>query len=112
MQSEVYFAAQHKVIEGLFARTNITVACNAQDVSQIFAYMCHEVQDNVPVIHFCYVKDIYRSMGLGLTLLKNAGVEPGQPLMYTHKTKVALRYEKKHPIIYHPYLAHYAFSAV
>lgn len=110
MQNEVYFAAQHKVIESLFKKSTITIACNPADATQIIGYMCHEQQDGVLVVHFAYVKESFRGLGVAKALLANTGHTEG-PFCYTHRTHSARKFEKKHPLVYHPYLAFHAYEA-
>lgn len=110
IQNEVYFSGQHKVIEGLAKRSTFVIACNPDDESQIYGYSVGETVDNVTVVHFIYVKEPYRKLGLACTLLAALGHEAGTPYIYTHKTHAAEKLEKKHPMIYHPYLAHYGYE--
>jgi len=111
MQNEVYFAAQHKVIEGLLKTCKVQVACNHEDIAQIFAYSVTAQVDGVGVVHMVYVKEPYRKLGLGKLLLTNAGIDLEKPYCYTHRTHPAIKFEKKHPIVFHPYLAYYAYEA-
>jgi GNAT superfamily N-acetyltransferase len=110
MQNEVYFSGHHKVIEGLLKNCSCIVACSPDDLSQIYGYAVGEKRDGQLVVHFIYVKEAYRRLGIGLLLLKSLGYELGQPYFFTQKTHAVEKYEKKYPIIYHPYLAFYAYE--
>lgn len=111
MQNEVYFAAQHKVIEGLLKTCKTLIACNHADISQIYGYTVTTEVDGVPVVHFAYVKEPYRGLGLARKLLQEAGISLEKPYCYTHKTFKAGLLERKHAIVYHPYLAFHAYEA-
>lgn len=105
MQNEVYFDAQHKLIEALLKRCTVLIACNDADVSQIYSYGVGEKVDGQLVVHFIYTKEPYRKLGVALTLLEALGHKDGSAYFFTHKTHQSERLEKKHPLVYHPYLA-------
>lgn len=105
MSNPVYFQAHHKVIEAILKRSQVIVACDDKDVSHIFSYGVAEQIDGQLVVHFIYTKDKYRKLGIGLTVLEALGYKPGSTYLYTHKTHQAERLEKKHGLVYHPYLA-------
>lgn len=105
MSNPIYFTAQHKLIEHLLKRCQVLVACDDKDISHIFSYGVAEQIDNQLVVHFVYTKDKYRKLGIGLTVLEALGHKEGSTYFYTHKTHQAERLEKKHGLVYHPYLA-------
>ncbi len=111
VQNDIYFSAQHKVIEGLVKRAQFIIACSPTDENQIYGYGVGEMVEDVVCVHFIYVKEPYRKLGLACTLLAALGHVPGTPYLYTHRTHVAEKLEKKHPLVYHPYLAFYGFEA-
>lgn len=93
----VYFQFQHQLIEQLLKRSTVTVACNPADESQIYGYVVHEVQDGVDVLHYGYVKQDFRGLGLLKHMLGN--VTTG---FYTHNTSMAPKALKQ--FIFNPYL--------
>lgn len=110
IENPVYFAQHHKVLEGLCKKAEIIVACNPTDLSQIYGYICTEIVEDIPVIHFIYVKELYRKLGLGMHLAEAAKFERGKPVFYTHRTFISENLEKKFSMVYNPYLAHYAYE--
>lgn len=111
-ENPVYFAQHHKVLEGLCKRAAITIACNQNDISQIYGYICNERIENILCIHFLYVKEIYRKFGIAKILAESAGFKADTPSFYTHRTFVSESLEKKFErlLIYNPYLAYYAYK--
>jgi hypothetical protein len=102
----VYFDAHHKVIEALLVKCKVTVLCDAKDNSQIFGYLVYEVVDEVPVVHYAYIKHVYRKLGLLKMLLSDAKLGKETSLFYSHNTDVAYKISKNTKWIYNPYLAY------
>lgn len=64
---------------------NITVAANPSNPSQIMGFVCYERCCDFPVVHFVYVKELYRGLRIASSLLAIArGNKPGK-LHYTFK---------------------------
>ncbi len=106
----VYFAAHHKLVEGLCKRATIVMASNDTDLGQIYGYLCCERIEGNMVIHFMYVKETFRKMGIGKMLLATQGWKVGDPVFFTHRTRMAMMLEEKHPMVYNPYLAYYGYE--
>lgn len=111
MQNEVYFEAHHKLIEGMVGQATFLIACNDLDPAQIYGYAVGEHVDNTLVIHFIYMKEPYRKLGIAKLLASKLGWKLDMPFIYTHRTHQAQRFEKMgRPMVYHPYLAYYAYG--
>lgn len=113
LHNQVYFPQHHKVIEGLLQRCGGVVACDPLDSTQLYGYVVAEVIDECPVVHYCYIKEPFRKMGVAHLLLTaaNVGWKPDAAFCYTHKTYQSTRLEKRYPMVFHPYLAWYAYEA-
>lgn len=100
----VYFDAHHKVIESIFKRAVVLVACSPQDPNQIFGYCCTEEVEGVQVLHYCYTKEAFRRMGLQALLLEEAKLGPSY--FYTHYTKLFAEQIRRNNFkaVYNPYL--------
>ncbi len=107
--SPVFYQQHHKVLEGLCKRASLTVACNNTDIGQIYGYLCCEKVEDTLVIHFIYVKETFRRLGVARMLLEAQGWGPKMPIFYTHKTRMTIALSDKFPIVYNPYLMHYAY---
>lgn len=110
IQSEVYFAAHHQLIEGLLKTCKTIVVTSSEDPTQIYGYGVAEEVDGVFVCHFIYVKETYRRLGIGSLIIKELGhPDLSKPFMYTHKTTRAFILETSVSMIYHPYLAFHGY---
>ena len=103
LSNEIYFAGHHKLIEKVLRRSQVSVVCNVDDSSQIFGYSVTERITGVLVIHYIYVKDSYRNMGIANTLLQNAGHDKRNFSCYTHHTKPCDLIASRYSLLYQPY---------
>ena len=104
ISNTIYFDQHHAVLRRLIKRCSTDIACNPEDPSQIYGYIVHESVTGIPVVHYVYVKQTFRNMGIGKALLEKAKTfeEAG---VYTHHTKMAEKLAAKHSVTHHPYLA-------
>lgn len=93
---------QLKVIEKILrGGAKTLVACPTDDYNQILGWICYEHLGKDVVIHYIYIKDTYREMGLAKLLLKKAGVSPtANRLLISHSTYILRPIHKKTGIIY------------
>lgn len=106
--NSIYFSYHHKILEELLPRSIVLVACNPADTDQIVGYICAEVFDNCLVVHYVYVKQPLRRLGVAKKLLDTL-LESEKPaaVQYTAKTPSIFDFEKQlkeQRIIYNPYL--------
>lgn len=109
-ENPVFFQQHHILIEGLCRRSSILVACSAANVSVIYGYVVVETIENNMVVHFAYVKEIYRKLGLGAHLMSHFGWTKTTPIFATHRTFMTDQLAQKFPIVYNPYLAYYGYE--
>ena len=100
----IYFEDQHKVIDKILKTSEVYVACNIEDPSQLYGYIAVGEEEGVFVLHFIYVKHTFRNMGIGKTLLDAVGHDSSNASVYTHHTKVAEKLSSKYNFVFHPYL--------
>jgi ribosomal protein S18 acetylase RimI-like enzyme len=103
--NEIYFAEHHKVIEALLKNYEVVIACNKDDNSQIYGFICAGLTDGIFTVNFTYVKHTFRRMGIGKALLDSFDHNDEFVSIYTHKTKSAHSLAKRYNFIYHPYIA-------
>lgn len=105
VSNPVYFEFQHKTIEALLQRCQVQVLCSSTDSNELYGYLVHEVVQEVPVLHYAYIKHTYRKLGLLKKLLKT--VEAPNGGFYTHDSEAAAKLvnAKKINFVYNPYLA-------
>ena len=100
----IYFEDHHKLIERIVENSNILMACNPSDPSQLYGYVVSGKEGDILILHFLYVKHTFRNMGIGKTLLDAVGHTSESASVYTHHTRMADKLASKHNLVYHPYL--------
>lgn len=105
MANTIFYTEHHKVIERLLKTADVYVACNDLDVADIYGYICAERVQGIFVVHFVYVKHMYRSLGIGKMLLNEFNHDSNVASLYTHNTLPAQKLASKFNMVYHPYIA-------
>lgn len=103
---EVYFSQHHKVVERLLKSAKTLVACNPQDPTQIYGFACGEMRESVFVLHYCYIKQIFRKLGAATQLLQELGHSKELAGCTTHYPRNASFFFEKFSLLFVPYLAH------
>jgi len=90
--NRVYYNQHHKVLERLVPSSTILVACNSERPQQIFGWLCFQVVDNVLILHYVYVKNMFREQGIAARLfnyvMENDSLGLAQNVvMTTHQTQ-------------------------
>lgn len=102
----IYFNEHHKLIEDLLQTCEVYIACDHNNPEDIFGYICAERIDGILIIHYVYVKHMYRRLGIGKTLLGQFNPDLSVASIYSHSTKVvADRIAHKYNLVYSPYVA-------
>lgn len=102
--NSVYFSGHHKLMENLIHKGKLLIACNPEDPSQIYGYICAEHVQDILVVHYIYVKQTYRMLGVGKALLNQFDFDPTKASCFTHYSEIANKLAAKFNMIYHPYL--------
>lgn len=92
-----YYAGQHRLIESLLADedTAVHIAAPMGDDLTIYGWVVHS--RDAKTLHYVYVKEAFRRMGIGAVLARN-------PQVTTHMTKYGQLALKGRPVAYNPYL--------
>lgn len=101
----VYFAEHHKVLERLLKNNKVFVACHNDDPGQLYGFICADKIDNIFCLHYIYVKQTFRNLGIGTMLLNAFEHDPNFAAVYTHHAPMADRLAPKYNMVHHPYLA-------
>lgn len=102
---EIYTLNQHDIITSLLSRCEVLVAHQYQAPENLFGYIICQKVDNVFVLHYAYVKQTFRKLGVFAGLLRAAKFYPHLSAgFYTHSTKAMSHIEHKFNLIYNPYL--------
>ncbi len=105
IQGEIYYHEHHKVIEEILKQYNVLIACNKDDYSQIYGFMCAGFTQNVLTIHYVYTKHTFRRMGIAKMLLNAFEYNPEYACIYTHETNAIKSITKELAMVYHPYVS-------
>lgn len=105
ISNTVYYAEQHKVIEGLLKTSTVLIICEDTDPTNIYGWICAELIDGIFVLHYVYVKHPYRKLGLAKFLLNQFNHETGAASMASHMTRIGEQLAPKFGVVYSPYLA-------
>ena len=96
---KIYSSYHSKVIKRILEKATVVIAVNPKDDDQIFGFICYEPD----VLHYCYVKEVFRNQQIGQRLLEVAFGQ-SEDVMSSHFTKSLSRLEKGREIYYNPYL--------
>jgi ribosomal protein S18 acetylase RimI-like enzyme len=82
-----YYKIYQTVLDRLFKRPpiKVRVACFRTRPEQIFGYVVFEEHEGTPYIHYLYIKDAFRGMGIGSALLSDA--TGGNEFTYTFRPR-------------------------
>jgi len=96
--SSVYFQRIARRIDRLLDKSTVLVVrpsidpgilmLDDGDEKLVSAWICAEPGSPGPLVHFLFVKQGYRRMGLARTLLRKLGWAPGRPIVCTAWTPV------------------------
>lgn len=107
ISAPIYYQFHHKTIETLLQKCSVKVVCSAADENQVYGYIVYELLETVPVLHYAYVKHLYRNMGLLSMMLYESGLGLENGGFNTHESPSfnKICQVKKLKFIYNPYLA-------
>lgn len=94
-----YYAGQHSLIERLLddAQTQVVVASPIDDDLTILGWAVRSKPSTLRALHYVYVKEAFRRMGIGASLA-------GEFQVATHMTRYGQLALKGRPVVYNPYL--------
>jgi hypothetical protein len=99
IERERHMRALKDTIMALFDDDNVrvTMACNPEDPDQIFGFVCYQVGhmvngQEVPVLHYVYVKALLRNNSIGSDLVAVARGNLKGVMRYTFKTPACRRF--------------------
>ena len=98
-----YFQYINDAVDGLLSRSSCKLAVHESHHDSIIGWVCF----NKKAIHYVYVKQDYRQMGIGSALLKSTGLMGKPSVPITHWTEVVekiLEKEPHHQFFYAPSL--------
>lgn len=109
MNRRDYYACQSALMDSILENpeTEVLVSCWDDDENLITGWVCGAPSRRL--LHFIYVKGLYRREGVGTALMARFFGHVGQgaaPVVVTHWTRCVPFYEKKWGLTYNPYVLH------
>lgn len=83
-----YHEETRGTIEDLLGRGAKLTVASAPDTGRVLGWVCHESKQDVLVIHYIYVKDPFRKLGVGKSLIESLNPQ-GCALAYTFRTRAS-----------------------
>lgn len=65
VSNEVYYSHHHKILEHIIPRSTVMLACDPEDPDTVYGWICCEVVNDVLVIHYIYVKGMFKAQQVG-----------------------------------------------
>ena len=104
VQSSIYYPEMHKLVEKLLINFPVVIACDVNEPSTIYGWICAGEVQGVFCLHYIYVKHLYRRFGIGSMLFNHFKHDETAAGIYTHTTKVADEIAKRYGMIHHPFI--------
>ena len=87
INDNIYGREQHKLVNKLISRSNCWLACNPDELYQIYGYIIFEKLAEIGIMHYVYVKSPYRRYGIATRLFKMIEHDSQYPCIVTHYTQ-------------------------
>lgn len=103
--NHLYYPTMREMLASLIARGAKILAAVSRGPTEdrVIGYVCYETKPTEAVVHYCYVKDPFRRLGLGGELWRLASGD-SRSVLYTHKTRMS-RYLAPHTARFVPEVA-------
>lgn len=101
---EIYTLNQHEIITSLLVRSKVLVAQELDKPENLYGYIVYDYIDGIFVLHYAYVKQFFRGLGVFKTLLDHADFKCEHAGFYTHHTKICDKVMQNLNMLYNPYL--------
>ena len=100
--------APHQLVhmERCVERFDTRVACHFDDPSEIMAWVCYTFQGGVLVVHWMYVKNLFRKMGMAKSIIDRIApgyLVSGNPIVMTQWSKHCKWARQKAHLVFDPY---------
>lgn len=103
IRKSTYFKYQHDKIESIIENCKVLIARSNNDEDQIYGWIAYDLNASV---HYVYVKNAYRRMGVATDLLNTTVPDfKKATFFYTHRTPLMGFLEQRWNCEYNPYLS-------
>ena len=97
---KVFFKNEGKIIENLLKTELVKIICNPFDETHIYGYACFN--DNPTILHYIYVKQPFRKMGLARNILRD--YMESEDVIISYSTGRIKRFGTHYNFKYNPYV--------
>lgn len=107
VQRSVYFREQNKILDYLLSTSSVLIACFPEAPDQIMGYVVYDHIIKTLVLHWVYVKSMFRMQGIALGMIKPLLDPDNTVIVCTHITHAFKHLKDKVPgkhCLYDPYL--------
>lgn len=102
---EMYFRSHRHLVHKLLATSDVWVACDPEDPTLILGFIVGYDSPEAAVIHYLYVREKFRRVGIGRQLFATLTRGQAKPVVGTHWTASSRSIAREtHPAVYNPYL--------
>ena len=84
MPKSLFYGLHHVTCKRLLACSDTLLCVDAEDPHHVLGYLVYVNYKNFSVIHWVYVKQVFRKFGMGVELLKRANLH--KPILTSHET--------------------------
>jgi ribosomal protein S18 acetylase RimI-like enzyme len=102
---KTYYGEHHKIVASLLQTCTTYVACDDNDPTNIYGFVCGEYMDGAFVLHYIYVKHTFRNFGIATKLIQKFPIAAPGISFYTHHNAVSQKIAIAYNFLYSPYLA-------
>lgn len=101
----IYYKHHAIIIQNLLESSYVLVLCNPENEDHIFGYIVYQPYNEHVIVHFLYIKSLYRRFGLAKKLLSDITDIKNKTIYASHMTEMASTYMmRNYKLIYSPYL--------
>jgi GNAT superfamily N-acetyltransferase len=104
VENTIFYQNHHKIVQQCILRSQVLLACDENDLSQILGYIVADRIDDILTVHYVYVKQAFRGLGIASMLLKEVGYDKKIATIYTHATEFGLKLCRNTNFVFHPYI--------
>jgi len=103
--NQLFYIEMSKVIDNLLTRAEVLMITPSDNTDQFIGFICYETIGNNVILHYIYVKHLFRKMGIASDIVKD--VIPylsSKPVLYSHVSRIPEATLDKYKLIFNPFI--------
>lgn len=104
MDQSLYKKNQDRLMCQILASSQCLVACSPDEHKQIYGWIIFETINNIAILHYVYVKMIYRKYKIASELFRMIERDKSIPVIASHFTRRFHDVKKPWNLTYNPYI--------